>query len=167
MTDERLAASEARVPILRLWDFLLIPVQGDMSDQVAERMCEEVLRELERRGARALLLDIAAAEMMDSHLCTVVAHLARAARFMGAETVISGISAEIAMTLEAMGLELETGRTVRTIEDALLLYGVRGADSDDDRRRDETLVSAALALTRPDTTTPSPLAGEPHKEGNP
>jgi rsbT antagonist protein RsbS len=145
-------SGDARVPIIRLWDFLLIPVQGDMSDHVAERMCEDVLGELEHRGARALLLDIAAARMMDSHLCAVVAHLARAARFMGCDTVVSGISAEIAMTLEAMGLDLAAGRTVRSIEDALLLYGVQGTHPDEERRRDEGLVATALELAQASRT---------------
>jgi rsbT antagonist protein RsbS len=61
---------------------------------------------------------------MDSHLCHVIANLAAAARLMGTPTVICGMSAPIAMTLQTMGADFRLAQTALTLEDALVRLGV-------------------------------------------
>ena len=71
-----------------------------------------------------LVLDLTAVWMVDSHLCSVLSNLGRAAALLGARTVISGMRPEIAMTLQAMGIELGGLETTRALEAALESLGI-------------------------------------------
>ncbi|AUX22971.1 anti-anti sigma factor protein [Sorangium cellulosum] len=131
-----------RLPIINLWDRILVPIQGDVTDDLAEQLNTEVLRAIHESGAKGLVIDLTAVWIMDSHLCAVLSNLASAARLMGTPTILSGLSPEIAMTLQAMGVELEAVRTALTLEQALTMLGleVRRAealDEDDDEDDDD------------------------------
>jgi rsbT antagonist protein RsbS len=126
-----------RIPIIRLWDLLLVPVQGDVDDAQAESLVSDVLGHVQREGCQGLLIDLSGVWTLDSHLCSVMVRLSRSAALMGARTIVSGMRPEIAMTIQTMGIELGGIRTVATLEDALEAMGVRsdrsgklGADDD-------------------------------------
>jgi rsbT antagonist protein RsbS len=119
-----MSARETMIPVLRLWDRVLVTLQGDITDDVAAQMRDDVLDVIYRRPARGLVLDITGLLTLDSHLCFVLSNLAAAARLMGTPTVISGMSARIAFTLESMGVELTGVRTASTAEVALEMLGV-------------------------------------------
>jgi rsbT antagonist protein RsbS len=119
-----MSARETMIPVLRLWDRVLVTLQGDITDDVAAQMRDDVLEVIYRRPARGLVLDITGLLTLDSHLCFVLSNLAAAARLMGTPTVISGMSAKIAYTLESMGVELTGVRTASTAEVALEMLGV-------------------------------------------
>ncbi|XYI03270.1 STAS domain-containing protein [Sorangium sp. So ce1128] len=131
-----------RLPIINLWDRILVPIQGDVTDDLAEQLNTEVLRAIHESGAKGLVIDLTAVWIMDSHLCAVLSNLASAARLMGTPTILSGLSPEIAMTLQAMGVELAAVKTALTLEQALTMLGleVRRAearDEDDDEDDDD------------------------------
>jgi rsbT antagonist protein RsbS len=52
---------------------------------------------------------------------------------------VCGMSAEVALTIQSMGLELRGVKTALTLEEALQSFGVRGpvAAADDDETSDE------------------------------
>src|SRR6185503_5228150 len=122
-----------RLPIINLWDRILVPIQGDVTDDVAEQLNSEVLRAIHETGAKGLVIDLTGVWIMDSHLCAVLSNLGAAARLMGTPTILSGLSPEIAMTLQAMGVELDAVRTALTLEQALTMLGleVRRAEDND------------------------------------
>jgi rsbT antagonist protein RsbS len=120
------------VTCIPLWDCLLVPLHGDVSDQQAEALVTEVLERVQRDECYGVLVDLSGVWTLDSHLCAVLAKLALAARLMGAETVLSGIKPDIAMTLEAMGIELPGIETVGTLEDALEKMGITRTRRDED-----------------------------------
>ncbi|WP_437971730.1 STAS domain-containing protein [Sorangium sp. So ce260] len=128
-----------RLPIINLWDRILVPIQGDVTDDLAEQLNTEVLRAIHESGAKGLVIDLTAVWIMDSHLCAVLSNLASAARLMGTPTILSGLSPEIAMTLQAMGVELEAVRTALTLEQALTMLGleVRRAEARDEDDEDD------------------------------
>jgi len=113
-----------RIPVIKLWNNVLVPLQGEVTDRVAERMSDEVLSTIHRMGARGLVIDLTGVWMLDSHLCAALSRLAGAASLIGARTVISGMTAEIAITLQSMGAELRGATTALTLEEALNLLGV-------------------------------------------
>lgn len=113
------------VPIIKFWDLLLIPLQGDITDDVAGRLVSEVLDEIHEEGSSALIIDITGLWLVDSHLCSVLSQLAAAARLMGARTIISGMKPEIAMALETMGIGLENVTPTLDLETALDVLGVK------------------------------------------
>lgn len=113
-----------QVTCIPLWDCLLVPLHGDISDSQADIFVNEVLERIARDRCFGVLVDLSGVWTLDSHLCAVLAKLALAARLMGAKTVLSGIKPDIAMTLEAMGIELRGIETMGTLEDALVSMGI-------------------------------------------
>ena len=126
------AVSVNRIPIIRLWRLLLVPVQGELTDSHAEQLRHEVLAEIHLAGSDGLVLDVTGLWLMDSHLCAVLTHLAQAAALMGTRTVVCGISADVALTIQSMGLELDGVELALTLEEALQTFGVRPPDDVDD-----------------------------------
>ena len=59
---------EASIPILRLWEILAVPLQGDVSDAQADRLTDRVLDIVQVGSARALLIDLSGVSVVDSHL---------------------------------------------------------------------------------------------------
>jgi rsbT antagonist protein RsbS len=133
------------VTCIPLWDCLIVPLQGDVSDTHADELVTEVLKRVQRDQCFGVLVDLSGVWTLDSHLCSVLAKLALAAKMMGAKTVLSGMKPDIAMTLEAMGIELRGIETVATLEDALGSMGitrVRRPRDEDDRLLVENLFGA-------------------------
>lgn len=112
------------IPIVKLWEHLLVPIQGEISDQQAANLLGDVLAAIQQTGAVSLLVDVSGVAVMDSHLCATLANLAASARLMGARSVISGLTPEIVTTLQTMGVALGDIKTVLSLEDALMLFGI-------------------------------------------
>lgn len=123
-----------RLPIIFLWDRVVVPIQGEVTDELADQLSDDVLAAIHRSRARGLVIDLTGVWLVDSHLCAMLSHIASAALLMGAQTVLSGLSPEIAMTLQTMGVEFTNVRTALTLEHALTLLGLDVHDRD---REDE------------------------------
>jgi rsbT antagonist protein RsbS len=132
-----------RLPIIKLWDRIVVPIQGEITDELAELLCNEVLKVIHESGARGLVLDLTGVWIMDSHLCSVISNLAAAARLMGTPTIICGLSPEIAMTLQTMGVELQSVRTALSLEQALGMLGLEARRAEDEQGNTELEDSAA------------------------
>ena len=149
-----------RLPIIKLWDRILVALQGEITDDLAEQLSHEVLTTIHQSGARGLVIDLTAVWLVDSHLCSVLSNLAAAAKLMGTPTILSGLSPEIAMTLQTMGVELEAVQTALTLEDALGMLGLEVHDADDEAEEDE----AAPAWER-EPAAPAAAAAAPPPRG--
>jgi rsbT antagonist protein RsbS len=121
-----------RIPIIKLWHLLLVPLQGELTDQLANRLTSEVLDRIHKLGCSGLVIDITGLWIVDSHLCAVLSELSSAASLMGAKTLISGMKPEIALTLETMDLQLKGVSTTLDLEGALELLGVHGPVAEED-----------------------------------
>ncbi len=115
---------ENRIPVIQLWQRIVVPLQGDVTDETAAVLVDDVLRTIRDSAAAGLVIDVTGMWTMDSHLCHVIANLAAAAKLMGTPTVICGMSAPIAMTLQTMGADFRLAQTALTLEDALERLGV-------------------------------------------
>lgn len=113
-----------RLPIIKLWNQVLVPLQGQITDAVAERLLEQVLEAIQVSNAEGLIIDLTGVWMVDSHLCAVLSKMAASARLMGAESIMCGMSAEIAITLQTMGIDLAGVRTVLSLEEAFSSLGI-------------------------------------------
>jgi rsbT antagonist protein RsbS len=120
------------VPIIKLWHLLLVPLQGELTDQLASRLTSEVLDRIHKLGCSGLVIDITGLWIVDSHLCAVLSELSSAASLMGARTLISGMKPDIALTLETMDLKLKGVSTTLDLEGALELLGVHNPQGDDE-----------------------------------
>jgi rsbT antagonist protein RsbS len=132
-------ARAGRIPILKLWNILLVPLQGDVDDIQGETLCSDVLNSIQNSSIAGLVIDVTGLWLMDSHLCSVLSMLASSSALMGTHTVICGLSPDIALTLQTMGLDMPDVITVPSLEDALGLMGVSQQDGDDLALRGLTL----------------------------
>src|SRR5438270_11877876 len=95
-----------RIPILKVGRVLIVPIQVDMDDQTVISLQERILAELERTGARGVLIDISLLEMIDSFIGRMLSDIAAMARVMDARTVVVGMRPVVAIKLVDVGLEL-------------------------------------------------------------
>jgi rsbT antagonist protein RsbS len=122
-----------RIPILKVGRVLIVPIQFDMDDQTVMSLQESILSELERTGARGVLIDISLLEMVDSFIGRVLSDIAAMARIMDARTVVVGMQPAVAITLVELGLELKGVDTVLNVEEGIkLLRGEFDVRDDED-----------------------------------
>jgi rsbT antagonist protein RsbS len=121
---------EHLTPIIRLYDNLIVPLQGTMSDDSVCRLREDVTARIGVESAYGLILDLSALAFMDSFVTRVVRDLALIARLMGVSTVVCGLSPDIAVTLTDMGLDLPGVMTALNLERAIeALFRMRDEDA--------------------------------------
>ncbi len=119
------------IPVIPLWDLLLVPLQGDVTDAQADALTLRVLQWVRRASVRAVVVDLSGLELIDSHFCAGLAHLARSAGLMGARVHLCGLQPDVALTLLTMGLELPDVRMSVGLEACLSQLGiVRLADGE-------------------------------------
>jgi rsbT antagonist protein RsbS len=122
-----------RIPILKVGRVLIVPIQVDMDDQTVLHLQESILNELERTGARGVLIDISLLEMVDSFIGRMLSDIASMARIMDARTVVVGMQPAVAITLVELGLELNGVDTVLNVDEGIkLLRSEFGIDDSDD-----------------------------------
>ncbi|ASY32679.1 MULTISPECIES: STAS domain-containing protein [unclassified Streptomyces] len=108
-----------RVPILRIGGTLLVPIQVELDDQSVLDLQEDLSEEIVRTGARGVVIDISALEIVDSFVGRMLATTAAVSRVLDAETVVVGMRPAVAMTLVELGLSLGGVRTALDLEQGL------------------------------------------------
>jgi rsbT antagonist protein RsbS len=110
-----------RIPILRMGDALLVTIQVDMMDQTALALQDDLSAKIAKTGARGVLIDISALEIVDSFVGRMLASISGIARILDATTVVVGMQPAVAITLVELGLSLEGVRTALNVEKGMEL----------------------------------------------
>ena len=105
-----------RIPILKMGEFLLVTIQVDLHDQMAMRLQEDLTSAVERTGAKGVLIDISALEMVDSFIGRMIANISSISRILDAHTVVVGMQPAVAITLVELGLSLPGVQTALNVE---------------------------------------------------
>lgn len=117
-----------RVPILKLGDILIISIQIDLDDQSVLALQEDLADAVVNTGARGVIIDITAVEIVDSFIGRMLSTIAATSRLLDAQTVVVGMRPAVAITLVELGLSLGGVRTALNLEKGIaLLDHVRGA----------------------------------------
>jgi rsbT antagonist protein RsbS len=119
-----------RIPILQMGSFLLVTIQVDMQDQTALALQDDIANKISTSGARGVLIDISALEIVDSFVGRMLAGISGIARIMDATTVVVGMQPAVAITLVELGLSLQGVRTALNVEKGMaLLRQTRGENA--------------------------------------
>jgi len=105
-----------RIPILRMGQFLLITIQVDMHDRLAMTLQDDLTNKISQTGARGVLMDISALDVVDSFIGRMIGNISSMARILDAEIVVVGMQPAVAITLVELGLTLAGVRTALNVE---------------------------------------------------
>lgn len=97
-------------------DVLLVTIQVDMHDKLALALQDDLTSLVERTGAKGVLIDISALDMVDSFIGRMIANLSRMSSILDARTVVVGMQPSVAITLVELGLSLEGVQTALDAE---------------------------------------------------
>jgi rsbT co-antagonist protein RsbR len=100
-------------------DVLVAPLVGNLDAVRAQRLIGDVLEQIERRHARAIILDVTGVAVVDTQLAQTLLRTAEATRLLGAKTVLVGIRPEVAQTLVSLGADLSSLHTAATLQEGL------------------------------------------------
>ena len=121
-----------RIPILRIGEFLLVTIQVDMHDQMALALQDDLTTKIEKTGAKGVLLDISALDMVDSFIGRMIGNISSVSRILSASTVVVGMQPAVAITLVELGLDLPGVLTALDAERGMaLLRANMAAEAED------------------------------------
>lgn len=130
ITQQSLALIELSTPVVRLWDrILLLPLIGVIDTERARQITERLLEAIAHYEALVAIIDVTGVPIMDT---SVAGHLMKtidAAKMLGAQIVMTGISPEGAQTVVKLGINFQdviTRATLRAgVAEALRMLGKR------------------------------------------
>lgn len=110
-----------RIPILKLDSFLIVTIQVELHDQLALTLQDDLTQALADTGARGVLIDISALEIVDSFIGRSLGNIAAVASVMDATTVLVGMRPAVAITLVELGMTLVGIRTALNVDKGMKL----------------------------------------------
>ncbi|MEV0623780.1 STAS domain-containing protein [Nonomuraea sp. NPDC050404] len=117
-----------RVPVLKLGDVLIVSIQIDLEDQSVLLLQEDLADAVVQRGAKGVIIDITAVEIVDSFIGRMLATIASMCGMLDAQVVVVGMRPAVAITLVELGLSLNGIRTALNLEKGVaLLDHIRSA----------------------------------------
>jgi rsbT antagonist protein RsbS len=125
------------IPILQIGSSLIVPIQGDLYDQLVLELQAEILGRIEKTAAPGLILDISALEFLDSFMARVLNDIATMASLMGTRTVVVGMSPAVAIILMDLGLQMSKVPTARNLEKGLELLKTLNVELEDEAAEDD------------------------------
>lgn len=110
-----------RIPILKMGNVLLLTIQVDMHDQLAMTLQDDLTMKISTTGAKAVLIDISALDLVDSFIGRMLAGIAGMARILDAPTVVVGMQPAVAITLVELGLPFDGIQTALNVDRGIAL----------------------------------------------
>jgi rsbT co-antagonist protein RsbR len=130
MTRHQAAIRELSTPVIKVHDrVLLLPIVGTVDTQRAHQIMETVLVQVVEQQAKVMILDIAGVPVVDTKVADHILKTTAAVQLLGAQTILTGISASVARTVVQLGVEITRMHTrsklSEGIELALSIIGKR------------------------------------------
>jgi len=116
---------ELSSPVSKVWDnVLILPVIGTLDSQRTQIMMENLLQKIVSTGCTTAILDITGVPTVDTQVANHLLKTVTAARLLGAECIVSGISPAIAQTIVHLGINLSNILTKATLQ-AAMIYAMK------------------------------------------
>ncbi|ESR23525.1 RsbS, negative regulator of sigma-B [Lutibaculum baratangense AMV1] len=108
-------------PIVTITGCVIVAIRDDLDDQSVMHLQDELVEEVARRGARGVIIDISALEIVDTFAGRMIGSMAQMARMMNARTILVGMRPAVAMTLVELGMTLVGVETALNADKAMNL----------------------------------------------
>jgi ABC-type sugar transport system substrate-binding protein len=117
---QRVLIQELSTPILPIGDSILImPLIGTFDSARAQQFMETMLAATAERNASHLIIDITGIPVVDTAVAHHIIQASQAARLLGAQVILVGISPDVAQTLVSLAVSFEAIITLGTLQDGL------------------------------------------------
>jgi rsbT co-antagonist protein RsbR len=114
------ALRELSTPVLQLRERLLVlPIIGMIDTQRAKQLTDSLLLSIRENRAKVVVMDITGVAAVDSKVANHIIQTVTAARLMGALVILSGLSADVAQSLVAIGVDLDRINTIGDLRGGL------------------------------------------------
>jgi rsbT co-antagonist protein RsbR len=116
------AIRELSTPVIQAHErILMLPLIGTIDTARAIQVMESVLTRVVERQAKVIILDIAGVPVVDTRVANHLLQTTEAVRLLGASTILTGISPQVAQTMVQLGVDLSTMHTSASLEEGLEL----------------------------------------------
>ena len=127
-----------KIPILRMGRFLLVTIQVDLYDQLAENLESDLVSMVKKTDARGVLIDVSSVSIIDSFMGRILGNIATMSKIMDADTVVVGMQPAVAITLVELGLPLKGVHTALNVEKGMELLQAKLLPGEENREEDDT-----------------------------
>jgi rsbT co-antagonist protein RsbR len=108
------------VPVIQIWkDILLLPLSGVIDSRRAAQVMESLLEAIAQAHARIVIVDITGVPMVDTSVAGNLLRAVQAAELLGCQSILVGISSEMARILVGLGVDFSHITTRATLQDGL------------------------------------------------
>jgi rsbT co-antagonist protein RsbR len=120
ISEQQDAIRELSTPVLQVRDRLLIlPIIGVLDTARARQLTEQLLGAIRDNRATVVVIDITGVATIDETVANHLVQTVEASRLMGASTILTGLSPDIAQTLVDLGVDLGMMKTVGDLQGGL------------------------------------------------
>jgi rsbT co-antagonist protein RsbR len=125
---------ELSVPVIQVWEnILLLPLIGVIESRRAARIMESLLESIGRAAAQIVIIDITGVPVVDTSVAGYLVRAVQASQLLGCQSLLVGISPEIAQTLVGLGVDFSRITTRATLQNGLE-YALKRLDYDVKRK---------------------------------
>jgi rsbT antagonist protein RsbS len=117
--DSHVGTEPPRVSILSEGPYLIASVHTALDDGQLMRFQRDLVERIRHERSAGVIIDVGALDVVDSFGSRTLRNLATMAQLRGAETVIVGISPELAITMVKLGMVLEPVHTALDLDEGL------------------------------------------------
>ena len=136
--EQQRALRQLSTPVLQVRERLLIlPIIGALDSARARQLTEQLLGAIQNKRAKVVVIDITGVATVDRTVANHLVQTVEASRLMGASTILTGLSPDIAQTIVDLGVDLSMIKTVGDLQGGLVEaerlanYHVADADATD------------------------------------
>jgi rsbT co-antagonist protein RsbR len=116
------AIRELSTPVIRVHDrVLLLPLVGAIDSHRANQVMDSVLLKVSEVQAKVIIIDIAGVPVVDTKVADSLVKTTAAVRLLGAETILTGITAQVARTIVQLGVDITTMYTLSRLSEGIEL----------------------------------------------
>jgi rsbT co-antagonist protein RsbR len=116
------AIRELSTPVIKVHEgILLLPLVGAIDSLRANQIMDSVLLEVAKSQAKVIIIDIAGVPVVDTKVADSLVKTTAAVRLLGANTVLTGITAQVARTIVQLGVDISTMYTMSRLSEGIQL----------------------------------------------